>query len=92
MFNSLDAVREPLKRHSHGCHEGLKYYEVSYCIRGGKDIWCAFKTDMSLCKITGSYGPYHCKARAKDKFQKALFTYHPKNPSMYQRLLEHLRL
>ena len=47
---------------------------------------------MSLCQITGSYGPYLCKARAKDKFQKALFTYHPKNPSMYQRLLEHLRL
>ena len=39
MFNSLDAVREPLKRHSHGCHERLKYYEVSYHrIRGGKDF------------------------------------------------------
>ena len=33
-------------------------------------IWCAFKTDMSLCQITGSYWPYHCKVRAKNKFQK----------------------
>ena len=42
-------------------------------------IWCVFKTDMSLCKITGSYGPKRCKARAEDKFQKALFTYQPKS-------------
>ena len=45
MFNSLGAVREPLKRHSHGCqtkknlNESLKYYEISFhCIRGGKNF------------------------------------------------------
>ena len=38
-LNSSGAVREPLKRHSHDCHERLKYYEVSYhCIHGGKDF------------------------------------------------------
>ena len=46
-------------------------------LKNHKKIWCAFKTDMSLCQITGSYGPYHCKARAKDKFQKVLYIYQP---------------
>ena len=52
-------------------------------LKNHKKIWCAFKTDMSLCQITGSYGPYHCKARAKDKFQKVLYTYQPPKIDIY---------
>ena len=38
---------------------------------------------MSLCQTTGSRGPCRCKARAEDRFQKALFTYQPPKIDIY---------
>ena len=39
MFNSFGAVREPLKRHSHGCQTKNLMNEISFhCIRGGRTI------------------------------------------------------
>ena len=48
---------------------------------------------MSLCQITGSYGPYRCKARTEDKFQKSIVHLPtPKKTFMSQRLFEPFRL
>ena len=55
-------------------------------------FWCAFKANMSLCQSPGSCGPYRWKARAKDKFQKALLTYQAPKTSMCQCLIEHFCL